>query len=69
MDELVAPPSSSTARTAESLRVLDVAGLNYMEARYEIDRELFPHRVIVGIETFPAQIDRAVAARAATTRT
>jgi beta-galactosidase len=44
-------------RTAESFDVLDVAGMNYMEARYEIDRELFPRRVIVGSETFPAKID------------
>ena len=33
-------------------------GMNYMEARYEIDRELFPRRVIVGSETFPSKIDR-----------
>jgi len=45
-------------RTAESYDVLDVAGMNYMEARYEIDRELFPRRVIVGSETFPGKIDR-----------
>jgi len=45
-------------RTAESFDVLDVAGMNYMEARYEVDRELFPRRVIVGSETFPARIDR-----------
>ena len=45
-------------RTAESYDVLDVAGMNYMEARYEIDRELFPRRVIVGSETFPNRIDR-----------
>jgi hypothetical protein len=32
--------------------------MNYMEARYEIDRELFPRRVIVGSETFPGKIDR-----------
>jgi hypothetical protein len=32
--------------------------MNYMEARYELDRELFPRRVIVGSETFPNKIDR-----------
>jgi hypothetical protein len=32
--------------------------MNYMDARYETDRERFPHRVIVGSETFPNQIDR-----------
>jgi beta-galactosidase/beta-glucuronidase len=45
-------------RTAESYDVLDAAGMNYMEARYELDRKLFPRRVIVGSETFPGKIDR-----------
>ena len=45
-------------RTAESYDVLDAAGMNYMEARYELDRELFPRRVIVGSETFPGKIDQ-----------
>ncbi len=44
-------------RTAESFAVLDVAGMNYMDARYEADRDAFPNRVIVGSETFPAEID------------
>jgi hypothetical protein len=44
--------------TAETFGVLDVAGMNYMDSRYEADRELHPNRVIVGSETFPAQIDR-----------
>jgi beta-galactosidase len=47
-----------TRRTAESFSVLDVAGINYAEARYALDRELFPNRVIVGTETFPTRIDR-----------
>ena len=54
------PASSSatnvTRRTAESSSVLDVLGLNYADGRYAQDRELFPHRVIVGSETFPSQI-------------
>ncbi|CCH87627.1 Glycoside hydrolase [Modestobacter italicus] len=45
-------------RTAESFAVLDVAGLNYMDARYEADRETFPNRVVVGSETFANEIDR-----------
>ncbi|MEU1515226.1 glycoside hydrolase family 2 TIM barrel-domain containing protein [Streptomyces sp. NPDC005811] len=44
-------------RTAESFAVVDVAGLNYAEARYELDRELFPNRIILGTETFPTRID------------
>ena len=33
------------------------SGINYGDARYALDRELFPNRVIVGSETFPAHID------------
>jgi hypothetical protein len=40
----------------ESYAVLDVAGMNYAEARYELDRELFPTRIIVGTETWPTSI-------------
>jgi hypothetical protein len=49
-----APPV--TARTEESFAVLDAAGMNYADARYELDRELFPDRVIVGTETWPTSI-------------
>ncbi|MBI4899368.1 MAG: glycoside hydrolase family 2 protein [Actinobacteria bacterium] len=57
MDQL-AMGESATRRTAESHSVLDVVGLNYAEGRYDLDRELFGHRVIVGSETFPSQIGR-----------
>ncbi|WP_329791897.1 glycoside hydrolase family 2 TIM barrel-domain containing protein [Lentzea sp. DG1S-22] len=46
-----------TERTAEVFATLDVAGLNYLDGRYELDQELFPNRVIVGSETFPTRID------------
>ncbi|KND39648.1 glycoside hydrolase family 2 TIM barrel-domain containing protein [Streptomyces acidiscabies] len=46
-----------TERTAESFAVVDIAGMNYAEARYELDRELFPNRIILGTETFPTRID------------
>ncbi len=46
-----------TQRTAESFGVLDVAGVNYAEARYDLDRDLFPNRIIVGSETFPTRVD------------
>ncbi|MFJ7995704.1 glycoside hydrolase family 2 TIM barrel-domain containing protein [Streptomyces sp. NPDC096310] len=46
-----------TTRTAESYSVLDVAGMNYSEIRYESDRTLFPNRIILGTETFPTRID------------
>ncbi|WP_231562980.1 glycoside hydrolase family 2 TIM barrel-domain containing protein [Microbacterium mangrovi] len=57
MNEISASPLV-TERTAESFGVLDVAGMNYVDSRYELDRELFPNRVIVGTETFPTNIDR-----------
>ncbi|GAA1994136.1 glycoside hydrolase family 2 TIM barrel-domain containing protein [Microbacterium pumilum] len=46
-----------TESTEESAAVLDIVGFNYADSRYELDAELFPHRVIVGSETFPAKID------------
>jgi hypothetical protein len=49
---------NATRRTTESSSVLDVLGLNYAEGRYAPDREQFPHRVIVGSETFPSKIGR-----------
>ena len=55
MNQISASPLV-TERTAESFSVLDVAGLNYGDSRYELDRELFPNRVIVGSETFPTKI-------------
>jgi beta-galactosidase len=49
-----APPV--TARIEESLAALDVAGFNYGDGRYELDARQFPHRAIVGTETFPTRI-------------
>ncbi|XVQ15019.1 glycoside hydrolase family 2 TIM barrel-domain containing protein [Spirillospora sp. CA-255316] len=46
-----------TRETAEIFSVLDVAGMNYLETRYEPDRTLFPNRIIVGSETHPTRID------------
>jgi beta-galactosidase len=54
----VAVMPAVTTRTAESFGVLDVAGMNYLHGRYELDRDLFPNRVIVGTETAPPEIDR-----------
>jgi beta-galactosidase len=46
-----------TLATEESAAVLDVVGWNYADARYELDADRFPNRVIVGSETFPGHID------------
>jgi hypothetical protein len=45
-----------TDSTEESAAVLDIVGFNYAESRYALDSQLFPHRVIVGSETFPDRI-------------
>ncbi|MFV0464491.1 MAG: glycoside hydrolase family 2 TIM barrel-domain containing protein [Lachnospiraceae bacterium] len=36
----------------------DIAGYNYMTARYEMDQVSYPDRVIVGSETYPPEIAR-----------
>lgn len=36
----------------------DIAGYNYMTARYEPDSAAYPNRVIVGSETYPPEISR-----------
>lgn len=45
-----------STRIEESSSVLDVLGLNYAQSRYLPDADAYPHRVIVGSETFPSQI-------------
>ncbi|MFJ9374634.1 glycoside hydrolase family 2 TIM barrel-domain containing protein [Streptomyces sp. NPDC101455] len=57
MMNAISASSLVTEKTAESFAVLDVAGMNYAEARYALDRKLFPNRIIVGTETFPTRID------------
>ncbi|MFD5002910.1 glycoside hydrolase family 2 TIM barrel-domain containing protein [Streptomyces mutabilis] len=57
MGQIISSPMV-TERTEESFAALDVAGMNYGESRYALDRDLFPDRVIVGTETWPTVIDR-----------
>ena len=40
----------------ETYSFLDVAGYNYSDARYELDHERMPDRVIVGTETHNTNI-------------
>lgn len=35
---------------------MDLAGYNYMASRYQLDKELYPNRPIVGTETYPPKI-------------
>ncbi len=55
--DMIAASELVTRRTAESFALLDVAGMNYAESRYALDRELFPNRIILGTETFSTRID------------
>lgn len=48
---------TATIRTEEAHAQVDVAGINYSEARYDLDAEIFPDRVLVGSETFPGRLD------------
>lgn len=45
-----------TRSIEESAAVLDVVGYNYGDARYRLDAEQFPHRMVVGSETFAERI-------------
>lgn len=55
MADIVVHPLLS-ARLEKACASLDVAGYNYMTARYEKDAKEYPNRVIVGSETYPPQI-------------
>lgn len=45
-----------TKSVAEAFASVDIAGYNYADNRYVMDKELFPNRVICGAETFPRDI-------------
>ena len=56
--DAISTSDAVTRRIEESSAPLDVLGLNYADGRYRLDRDLFPHRVIVGSETMPSAIGR-----------
>lgn len=45
-------------RTEQIYGAMDIAGMNYMAIRYELDHKIYPNRIILGTETFPADIAR-----------
>lgn len=57
MDEIVVHDAISE-RLEKACAGIDIAGYNYMTARYEMDGETYPNRVIVGSETYPPEIAR-----------
>ncbi len=40
------------------LDLLDIAGYNYAQSRYEMDQQLHPNRLIVGSETYPQDLPK-----------
>lgn len=57
MDQIVVHEAISE-RLEKACAPLDVAGYNYMTARYEPDSVNYPNRVMVGSETYPPEIAR-----------
>lgn len=55
MDEIVVHRAISE-RLEKACAATDIAGYNYMTARYEGDAKRYPNRVIVGSETYPPEI-------------
>ncbi|MBA1435199.1 glycoside hydrolase family 2 protein [Bombilactobacillus bombi] len=50
--------SKITKRLNQVFTTTDIAGYNYMTARYEDDIKKYSQRIIVGTETYPPQISR-----------
>ncbi len=57
MDDIVQHPLISR-RIDTACAGMDLVGFNYMAARYEPDAATYPHRVVVGSETYPPDIPR-----------
>ncbi|WP_029320270.1 glycoside hydrolase family 2 TIM barrel-domain containing protein [Butyrivibrio sp. AE3004] len=55
MDKIVAHPEI-TKRLDKACAATDIAGYNYMTARYALDNNQAPNRIIVGSETYPPEI-------------
>ncbi len=57
MDQIVCHRAISE-RLEKAFAPLDIAGYNYMAARYEPDSLRYPNRVLLGTETYPGDIVR-----------
>lgn len=57
MDKIVVHPEI-TYKLEKACATMDIAGYNYMTARYESDAVEYPNRIIVGSETYPPEIAR-----------
>lgn len=47
-----------TEKIEEMLSGMDIAGYNYLTGRHELDHELSKNRIVLGTETYPAEIVR-----------
>ena len=63
MGIMVGPLADAIARnqmitdmTEEFVEAMDIAGYNYLTGRHALEHELFPNRIVLGTETFPADI-------------
>lgn len=56
--DAIATSSILRDKMEEFITATDIAGYNYLTALHEAERELHPDRVVLGMETFPADIAR-----------
>ncbi|MGT2800307.1 glycoside hydrolase family 2 TIM barrel-domain containing protein [Streptococcus marmotae] len=57
LDEIVTHPIVGE-KLELATAATDIAGYNYMTARYEVDSKQYPNRIMVGSETYPPEIAR-----------
>jgi len=48
-------PGQDWSTTAPAFASLDIGGYNYLRTQYEPDHELFPERIMMGLESFPKE--------------
>ena len=56
--DTIATSSCLTEMLEEFMEGMDIAGYNYLTGRHVQEHELYPHRLVLGTETFPADIPR-----------
>ena len=56
MKEVIPAHPAVEAAIEEACDMLDIVGYNYAKVRYEIDRKKYPNRMILGSETYPADL-------------
>ena len=58
VEDAVAAHPIMSELIAETSGALDICGLNYLTGRHELEHELNANRVVIGMETYPADINR-----------